>query len=150
MKKWITYSVVVLLIISVIINISFYRDKVKKEKEYFEAFASVINTTDSTLENLQTTENKQKYLYLLLGNLERMDSLFMLTPSDTYYKYFFNYKLTVYEVLTNPDIEYTFEYFSPLHHDINLLNNMLFENYMLKVDSVKEFEEILLSVILGN
>ncbi|MGF7050734.1 hypothetical protein J2T13_005284 [Paenibacillus sp. DS2015] len=150
MKKWITYSVVVLLIISVIINISFYRDKVSKEKEYFGAFASAIDTTNSTLENLKTTENKQTYLYHLLQSLEKMDSFFMLSPSDTYYDYFKYYKITVIEVLTNPDLEFKFEYFSALQHDMNLLNDMLFENYVLKVDSFKEFEEILLSVILEN
>lgn len=150
MKKWITYSVVVLLLISVIINISFYRDKVSKEKEYFEAFASAIDTTNSTLENLQTTENKQTYLYHLLQNLERMDSLFILSPSDTYNNYFSYYKLTVYEVLTNSNLEYKFEYFSALQHDMNLLNDKLFENYVLNVDSLKEFEEILLSVIKEN
>lgn len=150
MKKWITYSVVVLLIISVSINISFYRDKVSKEKKYFEAFASEINTTNMMLENLQTKENKQTYLHHLSQNLGRIDSLFALSPSDTYYNYFKYYKLSVHEVLTNPNLEFKFEYFEALQQDMNVLNDKLFDNYVLNVDSFKEFEEILLSVILEN
>lgn len=149
-RRWLSFGLIAVLLISLIFNVKHYRDMVNKENEYVSSFASKIDITNSTLVNLfeKRGEDQYRYLIMLIQILTEMDTLFRHHPNGIYYNYFWDHIRTAVNESDNDDNAVDVEVFSELHSDMTSLYAKLFENYKVKEMSLDQFDETLLSVIL--